>query len=121
MAETYAKKRSIGFPAAGFVLIGGSNNAASAARGHLQYLLLDILKKRHEQSRKAGLSAISGKRKQGIQVPEMEESNEENGSDEAKNNEYHDNDDDAEWLKKYHDITRNLIPKIVIQVYIIDT
>jgi len=120
MAGTYAKKVWIGFPAAGFVLIGGSNNAASAAREHLQYLLLDILKKGHEQTRKTGLPATSGKRKQGTQAREMEESNDEDGSNKAEDDKDNDNDDDAEQLKKRHDITANLIPKIVVQVYIVD-
>jgi len=121
MAVTYAKKASIGFPAAGSVLIRGTNNAASAARGHLQYLLLDILKKGREQSRKAGLPATLGKRKRGIQAPEMEESDNEDGSDEAKDDADHeDDDDDAEWPRKRRDITGNLIPKIVVWVYIVD-
>jgi len=114
MAGTYTKKASIGFPAAGSVLIEGSNNTASAAREHLQYLLLDILKKGREQSRKAGLPATSGKRKRGTQAPEMEESDNEDGSDEAEDDEDDDDDDDTERPKKHRDITGNLIPKIVV-------
>jgi len=120
MAGTYAKKASIGFPAAGSALIGGSNNAASAARGHLQYLLLDILKKGREQSRKAGLPATSGKRKQGTQAPEMEESDDEDSSDKVEDDEDDNDDDNAEWPKKHCDITGNLIAKIVVRVYIVD-
>jgi len=120
VAATYAKKASIGFSAAGSALIGGSNNAASEARGHLQYLLLDILRKDREQSRKAGLPAISGKRKRGIQAPEMEESDDEDSSDEAEDDKDDDDDGDAERPKKRHDITGNLIPKIVAQVYIVN-
>ena len=65
MAGTYAKKEWIGFLAAVSALIGGSNNTASVAWVHLQYLLLDILKKGGEQSRKARVQAILRKRKQG--------------------------------------------------------
>jgi len=96
MAGTYAKKAFIDFPAAGSALIGGSNNAASMAQEHLQYLLLDILKKGREQSRKAGLPAISGKRKRGIQALQMEKSDNEDGSNKAEDDEDDDDDDDAE-------------------------
>ena len=121
MAGTYAKKALIGFPAVGSALIGGSNNAASVAREHLQYLPLDILNKGREQSRKAGLPATLGKRKWGIQALEMEESDDEDGSDKAEDDEDDHDDDNAERPKKGRDITRNLIPKIVVWVYIVDT
>ena len=56
---TYAKKTSIGFPSSGAGLLCGNSNAATEAKAHCNYLLLDVLKKGREQARKAGPPADS--------------------------------------------------------------
>ena len=119
MAETYGKKASIGFPASGSVLIWGKNNTASTAQEHLQYWLLDVLKKGHKQSRKAGLPATPGKRKQGARVVESDDEDDKDDEDED-DEDGEDNADDAGWPKKHREIMGNVIPKVGVRVYIVD-
>jgi len=119
VARTYAKKTSIGLPASGSTLIQDKKNTASAAQAHLQYLLLDVLKKGRKQFRKAGLPATPGKGKQG--APVVETNNENDKDDEDEYDEYdEDNDDDAGWPKKHRKITRNIIMQIVVWVCIVN-
>jgi len=85
----------------------------------LQYLLLDVLKKGHEQSRKAGLPATPGKRKQGALVAESDDENDEYDEDEYDEDDDDDNND-AGRPKKHREITGNVISKVVVRVYTVD-